>query len=106
MSHLAFHPLALSQWDRIRLHGSGVVGFKANSGNERADMLEGIPVKVGPSNHGRAKRVAKKFLAGEYPAGFSAEDIAQQEGITANAFRQALYKLAPGPRKAGRPKTA
>ena len=92
MSHLAFHPLALSHWDRARLHGSGVLSWRKGAGEERAEFMVAHPVKVGVSTYGKPKRVAKRYLSGEF-ANMTVTDVAAQEGVTYGALRTALYKL-------------
>lgn len=83
---------ALTPWDRARLHGSGVRGFRKGSGEQRADLMVGKPPKIGVSTYGYPKSVAKRYLAGHYGA-MTVTDVAAREKITYAAMRTALYKL-------------
>lgn len=85
--------LRLSHWDRARLHGAGLIGWRKGAGEQRAEFMTTHPPKVGPSNYGKAKTVAKKILAGEYPSDLSVTDIAEKERVTVAAVRTAMYKI-------------
>lgn len=92
--NLAYHPLALGAWDKVRLHGSGVLGWRKGAGEERAEFMVAHPVKIGPSNYGKARAVALRFVAGEFSPNLTHEMIAESAGVTLSAFRTQLYSLA------------
>lgn len=98
--------IALSHWDRARLHGSGVLGWRKGAGEQRADVMTQHPAKAGGSNYGKSRQVAASYLAGEFPANWSHQQVADAGGVTLSAFRAALHRMDGRNRKLGRPKAA
>jgi len=64
------------------------------------------PEKSGASNYGKSRKVAERYLAGEFPAIWSHQQVADAGSVTLSAFRAALHRMDGRNRKMGRPKAA
>lgn|SRR6478752_375696 len=98
--------VALSPLDRALLHGGGVLGWRKGAGEARADVMTQHPEKSGASNYGKSRKVAERYLAGEFPAIWSHQQVADAGSVTLSAFRAALHRMDGRNRKMGRPKAA
>lgn len=103
---LSFHPLALSQWERVCFYADGVLGFRPGSGNERLDVIEDLPrVRKLSLPRGHVKAIAEKFIAGGYGS-LTANDVAAEERLDSESFKQRIWQLRnnwkSSPRKKGR----
>lgn len=93
---LCLHPLALTHWERILLHGGGVLGFRPGSAPAPEPTGRSPREKVGV-DYGRTRDVARRYAAGEFP-GKSFPEVAALEGVDSESLRAATWRVRNEPK--------